>query len=142
MAIIAHFTDSQFFALRRPKFTKLTKFKAPKMAKTAFLELLVSQKLISCKIYVSGKKSQNFHSVVFFYYVHFDHFFFFFSIFLGVGGALLLEKLVAIRKRRINDRLENQAQAIIALTQRISQTMPTAPNLNDIQNAIWAWFKS
>ena len=60
----------------------------------------------------------------------------FFFNFLGVGGALLLEKLVAIRKRRINDRLENQAQAIIALTQRISQTMPTAPNLNDIRNAI------
>ena len=56
--------------------------------------------------------------------------------FLGVGGALLLEKLVAIRKRRMNDRLQNQAHAIIAITQRISQTMPIAPNLNDIQNAI------
>ena len=61
--------------------------------------------------------------------------------FLGVGGALLLEKLVAIRKRRMNDRLENQAKSIIALTQRISHTMPTAPNLNEIQNAIWSGFK-
>ena len=44
------------------KFTKSTKFKAPKMAKTAVLELLDSAKLISRKISVIGK-SLNVHTV-------------------------------------------------------------------------------
>ena len=46
----------------RLKFTKLSIFRAPKMAKTAVLKLLHSPKLISRKIWVIVK-SWNFHTV-------------------------------------------------------------------------------
>ena len=52
-----------FFIFWRLKFTKSTKFRAPKMAKTAILELLNFQNLISRKIWLI-EKSWNFHTVV------------------------------------------------------------------------------
>ena len=51
-----------FCTFWRLKFTKWTKFTAPKMAKTASFALLESTKLISRKIWVIGK-SWNFHTV-------------------------------------------------------------------------------
>ena len=44
------------------KLTKLTKFRAPKIAKKVILELLDSPKLISRQIWVA-EKSRNFHTV-------------------------------------------------------------------------------
>ena len=52
----------KFDTFWRLKFTKSTKFRAPKLAKTTVLQILDSQKLISRKIWVIGK-SWNFHTV-------------------------------------------------------------------------------
>ena len=52
----------KFCTFWRLKFTKLSKFREQKMAKMAGLELLVSAKLISRKIWMR-EKSWNFHTV-------------------------------------------------------------------------------
>ena len=53
------------FTLFENCFTKLTKFRAPEIAKMAVIELLDSLKLISRKIWVT-EKSQNLHTVYLF----------------------------------------------------------------------------
>ena len=45
------------------KITKSTKFRAPKMAKTAVFDLINSPKLISCKIWKT-EKSWNLHTLI------------------------------------------------------------------------------
>ena len=58
-----NFDFYEFFHIWRPKFTKWTIFRAPKIAKMAVLGLLDSPKLISRKIWLI-EKSWNFHTVI------------------------------------------------------------------------------
>ena len=61
-AILTHSEALNFCTFWKLKFTKSTKFRAPKIAKMAVSELLVSPKLISRNIWVI-EKSCNFHTV-------------------------------------------------------------------------------